>query len=67
MKKEQGLGYFCGTGHFLNLNKLKNLTGAAFLAVRISYFLKITLTDRNFLTLWWVIEDGSKFSDLLLM
>jgi hypothetical protein len=37
----------------------KNVVGAIFLAVKISDFLKITPTDINFLTLWWVIEDGS--------
>jgi hypothetical protein len=38
----------------------KNVTGAIFLVVKIGDFLKITMTDMNFLTLWWVIEDRSK-------
>jgi hypothetical protein len=37
----------------------KNGTSAILLAVKIGDFLKITRTDMNFLTLWWVIEDGS--------
>jgi hypothetical protein len=45
----------------------KNVTGAIFLAVKIGDFLKITPTDMNFLTLWWVIEDGSLYSNVLLM
>ncbi len=45
----------------------KNVTGAIFLAVKIGDFLKITPTDINFLTLWWVIEDGSLYSNVLLM
>jgi hypothetical protein len=45
----------------------KNGTGAIFLAVKIGDFLKITLTDMNFLTLWWVIEDGPLYSNVLLM
>jgi hypothetical protein len=45
----------------------KNGTGAIFLAVKIGNFLKITLTDMNFLTLWWVIEDGPLYSNVLLM
>ena len=45
----------------------KNVTGSIFLAVKIGDFLKITPMDMNFLTLWWVIEDGSKYSNLLLM
>ncbi len=45
----------------------KNVTGANFLAVKIGDFLKITPTDMNFLTLWWVIEDGSLYSNVLLM
>jgi hypothetical protein len=45
----------------------KNVTGAIFLAVKIGEFLKITPTDINFLTLWWVIEDGSLYSNVLLM
>jgi hypothetical protein len=49
MMKEQGLGYFLL--HWLLLQKSKNLTGAIFLAVKISDFLKITLVDMDFLTL----------------
>ncbi len=45
----------------------KNVTGAIFLAVKIGDFLKITPMDMNFLTLWWVIEDGSLYSNVLLM
>ena len=68
MMREQGLGYF-----FFALASAqpkinsKNGTGAIFLGVKIGDFLKITLTDMNFLTLWWVIEDGRLYSNVLLM
>jgi hypothetical protein len=45
----------------------KNVIGAIFLAVKIGDFWKITPTAMNFLTLWWVIEDGSLYSNVLMM